>query len=378
VDEGNAFDLLAATPRFSPASMKFPFVWLVLVALPLPAVFSQSEAAPAAASPAAVPAKGDKESGRLGFSLLPKSFQKDPLLDFNVLTEMTTDGRRMTAPTEASPVYCVIEGTTMKQGGDMVAGIKPPSPEAVRRLVLRALNKRHFLEAADGGPKATIAVIYHWGTHESPALIDADMMTTNEDGSVSEPPPSGSADDLMPRLLGDVQKRKILIDRAALVGGTKFALELNASLNEEAAFRSANDGTARLGGAPIMDPNGPASPFQRFKNRDAQTARLVEESFGGLFFVIISAFDYDSVAASKPVLLWRTKMSVNSSGVSLVETIQPLITAGSDFIGRETDGGILIARRLNRKGTVTLGTEEVVEVVEETTEPAPAPAEKKK
>ena len=127
-----------------------------------------------------------------------------------------------------------------------------------------------------------------------------------------------------------------------------------------------------------METSGLASPFTRFRQRDAQTARLVEESFGGLFFVIISAFDYDSVAASKPVLLWRTKMSVNSSGVSLVETIQPLIAAGSDFIGRETDGGILIARRLNRKGTVTLGTEEVVEIVEETTEPAPAPAEKKK
>ena len=374
MDEGNAFDLLAATPRFSPASMKFPIVWLVLVALPLPAVFSQSEAAPAAASPATVPAKGDKESGRLAFSLLPKSFQKDPLLDFNVLTEMTIEGKGRPQPTEGSPVYCLVEGTPMKQGGDTAAAMKPPSAEAVKRVVLRALAKRFFLEAQDGGPRPTVAIIYHWGTHDSPAVDVTDVSAVDGGGI----PASGDAGDLALRVLGDIRARNILIDRAALVGGRKFALELNAAMNDEAAFRRASDAPARQGLPSIMETSGLASPFTRFRQRDAQTARLVEESFGGLFFVIISAFDYDSVAASKPVLLWRTKMSVNSSGVSLVETIQPLITAGSDFIGRETDGGILIARRLNRKGTVTLGTEEVVEVVEDTTEPAPAPAEKKK
>jgi hypothetical protein len=80
--------------------------------------------------------------------------------------------------------------------------------------------------------------------------------------------------------------------------------------------------------------------------------------------VIISAFDHASVAASKPVLLWRTKMSVNSSGVSLVETIQPLIVAGRDFIGKETDGGILISRKISRTATVKIGEAEVEEYLD--------------
>lgn len=48
---------------------------------------------------------------------------------------------------------------------------------------------------------------------------------------------------------------------------------------------------------------------------------LVEEFFGGLFFVIIFVFDYDLVVVSKLVLFWWMKMLVNLSGVLLVEMI---------------------------------------------------------
>jgi hypothetical protein len=351
--------------------MKFFPAWFVIAALPSLAADPQLTAPVMPLPGAEAPAKGDKESGRFVFSLAPKSLQREPLLDFNVLTEMTAEGKARAQPTAEAPQYCLIEGGGMKEAGDVAGTVKPPPAEAVRAMVTRALAKRNYLEAAEAGPKPSLAIIYHWGVHESPARDPGLEMgpTPEPDASgqtptAAPPPTDGSAIDMMPRVLGDVRKRKILIDRAALVGGMKFAMELNAVMNEEAAFRRANDATRSLGTGPLMDPNGIASPFYRFSVRDAKTARLVEEAFGGLFFVIISAFDYASVAASKPILLWRTKMSVNSSGVSLVETIQPMIVAGRDFIGKETDGGILIARKISRTGTVKIGEAEVEEYLD--------------
>ncbi|ATC63801.1 hypothetical protein CMV30_07480 [Nibricoccus aquaticus] len=341
--------------------MKFLPVWFLLSVLSLVAV-EPGVVVPAKPATAAVPVKGEnEESGRFVFRLTPKSFQREPVLDFNVLTEMTVEGRKLVAPTPEAPVYCVIEGGGMRESGDISATVKPPSAEAVRQLVMRALAKRNYRESGEGGPAPALVIVYHWGTHESPAYV-------NESGmEATTAPTDGDASDLMLRVLGDVQKRKILIDRAALVGGMKFALELNAVLNDESAFRRANDAatsSADAIGMSSMEVTGLMSPFHRFVERDGKTQRLVEESFGGLYYVVISAFEYASVAASKPVLLWRTKMSVNSAGVSLTESVRPLIAAGADLIGKETDGGILLSRKISRSGSVKIGEAEVEEYID--------------
>jgi hypothetical protein len=359
--------------------MKFIPVWFVIAALPSLAADPQLTAPVMPLPGAEAPAKGDKESGRVVFTLVPRAFQKEPLVDFNVLTEMTPEGRKRPEPTAESPQYCMLEGGGMKDLGESVGSVKEMTPAAVHQLVARSLEKRNYRIAGEGDPRPTLVIVYHWGAHETSAYGGSmGVGTGTEDGSTPMAPSAGGADDMMLRVLGDMRKRKILIDRAALVGGAKFSMELNAAMNEEAAFRRANDAAARLGQNSIMDVDGPASPFQRFRRRDDQTNRLVEEAFGSLYFVVISAFDYDSVAASTPILLWRTKMSVNSDGISLVETIQPMILAGRNFIGKETDGGILLARRIKRGENVKIGEAEVEEYLDGPKEKGQKPAERRK
>lgn len=314
-------------------------------------------------------AKGDPEEGRkVVFSLMPRSFQRSPELDFNVMTEMTAEGRKRGEPTSGAPVYFAIQGGERRQSGDAVNGGPAPTVEAVRRWVLGGLAKRHYLEAKEGGPRAALVLIYHWGSHESPVF-------DGEEGETDEAAMMGAdAGTLMLKVLGSERKRKALIDRALLVGGVTFAQELNRAMNEEAAFRRANDTSTRAAetmGLSSLTVEGMLSPFHRYMERDAKTRRLVEESFGGLFYVIVSAFDYNSVASGKPVLLWRTNMSANSSGVSLVDVTQPLIAAGADYIGRETDGGILLVRKIDRQGSVKIGEGEVIETIEEPQRAAP-------
>lgn len=336
--------------------MKSIFLRSVLVLFPV---------AGFAADPAKAPAKGNvEESSKFVFRLTPKSFQKNPELNFNILTDVTVEGKKRAEPTAEAPQYFVIEGGKKRESGDASHGGPAPTAEAVREWVLKGLAKRNYLVAKEGAgaPRPTLVVLYHWGTHESPAF-------DGDEGS-GETPVSVASDagDIMLKVLGDDRKRKLLVDRALLVGGMKFAVELNNTMNEEAAFRRANDTatrTAETMGLSSLVVQGNLSPFYRFTERDAKTRRLVEESFSGLYYVIVSAFDYDSVALKKPVLLWRTSMSTNSSGVSLVDTTQPLIATGADFIGRETDGGIFVSRKINRQGTVKIGEGEVIDYVEE-------------
>ena len=54
------------------------------------------------------------------------------------------------------------------------------------------------------------------------------------------------------------------------------------------------------------------------------------------------------------LLLWRTKMCVAADGVSLAETVQPMIARSSYFLGKETDGAVTISRRIH-EGRVDLG-----------------------
>ncbi len=46
-----------------------------------------------------------KPAGGSTFSLLPKSFQKDPPVHMTVITEMTVDGGKLPTPTAARPMY---------------------------------------------------------------------------------------------------------------------------------------------------------------------------------------------------------------------------------------------------------------------------------
>ena len=119
----------------------------------------------------------------------------------------------------------------------------------------------------------------------------------------------------MPRILGDLTKRKRVIDRAALVGGGELALALSQWLNDAASMRRANDSantSASIANHFTMVVPGLMSPFQRCKRREAKTERLVEEAFVNCFYMILSALDYKSVAEKQPLILWRTKLSVNS------------------------------------------------------------------
>jgi hypothetical protein len=227
--------------------------------------------------------------------------------------------------------------------------------------MVRALAVNHYVPAADGGPTPELVVVFSYGAHsvndEDPmaeldrANAEAEAIAAGED-----PPPTPSngvkgSDELLGRALSDLAFRKDLLERAALIGGTPFANELAAVIADQVTH-------ARSAGA--LGLSSGLGPFQRFRERDSRTRHLVEESFSSCYFVIATAYDYASVARSDRIPLWRTRMTVNSAGVNMTESLPPLIAAAAPFLGREMPNAAVMTRRIDRSGTVTIGEATVI------------------
>lgn len=328
---------------------------LAMVPLALLPGMLRAASAPSPATTAPPPPAASSQSGGFVFSLLPKSLQKNPRLDFNIFTEMTPEGRAVAAPTQEKPAYYVAQAGGVYQGGIGSEGaFKSPPLEKLEQMMQKSLAEGGYLPGEPAGRPPTVAIVYHWGAHSFHPPEDV-----REENGVGSPP------------LPEVVVRKALLDRALLLGGAKFAREVVRAM--EQVDRKATlqrsfvppDGGDFMGSVGDMMPD----PFEQLRARSPEMERLVVELFSSSFFVIASAYNYDALAKGQRRLLWRTKLTVNSLGVNMLETIPLLIATGGPYFGRETVDPVVIAKRVSRSGKVEVGTPTVVP-----DKPAPANA----
>ena len=338
------------------------------------------EPAPAVATPAK-----NTGSSRWVFSLLPKSLQRNPSLDFHVITEMTAAGRTLAPPTPQHPVYYLEQpGKFTQLGTEKPANEHPPVVADLERAMQGALAVNGYLPAAPATPGPRLFVVMTFGSFarfstdaadfQQATAIDNFYRDTMSPDSDSAPPPfvtdggERDASSLLPVVLSDPSARANVIERAELIGGTKFAQELGAVLNAEAAYEKSR--------ADLMSPMvAMASPFNRFVNANDSLMELVEESFNSCYFVIASAYDFAAMTKGQRVLYWRTKMTVNSIGISMTQSLTPLIASAGPYFGRDMTEAATITRRVVREGKVEVGTPQVLD--DDSTPPANAPADGK-
>jgi hypothetical protein len=154
-----------------------------------------------------------------------------------------------------------------------------------------------------------------------------------------------------------------LLDRAALVGGDKFARELLKLFEEADAMSLAASATPPPGSEPVftaamMDF---ANPVNMFKRRSAKNEFLVDQAASDVYYVVASAYDYKAMAANQRVLLWRTRMTVASSGVSPQQSLPTLVLSAGPFFGKDMPEPETLSKRSMREGNVEIGTPTVVE-----------------
>ena len=263
----------------------------------------------------AAPADAGSESS-WNFSLIPKIFQANPFLDMTVITEMTDAGKMRPLASPAAPVYYAVHAAGYRVFGDAIPE-KTLSAAEVGVLLRRALATNGYLPATPEHPPQLL-IVYFWGVHN---LFDQDNLA-----------------------LSDEQWTNNILERAALVGGEKFAAELATAI-ERSDVASASIST-HLTSAPAADPTGRDAtstadygqspqpevnsmsnlgaaqavaqmsslmdPVRLFKQRSAKNEFLMDQASDSCYFVVASAYDYSSVATHVKLLLWRTRMTVIS------------------------------------------------------------------
>jgi hypothetical protein len=99
--------------------------------------------------------------------------------------------------------------------------------------------------------------------------------------------------------------------------------------------------------------------IDEFRQRDPRNEDLVEMALGDLYFVVAVAYDAAAAKQGKAKQLWITKISTNSQGLAMDETLPALANNGRKIFGHETDGPVLTAARLF-DGRVEVGQAVVV------------------
>jgi hypothetical protein len=258
------------------------------------------------------------------FHLMPKSFQSSPDIDMTVFSERTEFGRALPEVSPENPAYYHAQSQGYQAQGSTPVGLKPPTQEDIEKLVQSTLTRRGYLSAEGTSHAPTLGIFYYWGVH---AAIDP-----NE---VYETP------ELM-----HIRQQDIL-QRAKLVGGPSYAEKLLRQMTY---------------GSTIAD-------------HTPKEEHLLFQVQNDLYYVVVSAYDYARLTKGERQLVWRTTMTVNEQGVSIKETLPPLIVSAAEYFGRDTKEAVALQRRISRGGTVTLGP--LIVIGEATPEETRAPAKTK-
>lgn len=288
------------------------------------------------------------------FSLLPKSFQRRPSLDFNIITEMTPEGRKLTPASPENPVYYLEEpGKFLQMGSAPPANEHAPSVADLEAAMQKALAGGGYLPAALPKHPPALLVVFNFGSNSIDPPIPFEVVGTDH-------MPPVTADELLPIIVQDANLARDVLDRAALTGGVVFSEGLKKALVAEAENMRFN-----YESPPAHLPVNPeiGSPYKSFlmSGNSALVTQLVEDAFHSCYFVVASAYDYAAMTRHQRRLLWRTKMTVDASGVNMTETLAPLIASAAPYLGRDMSETTVVTKKISREGHVEIGTPTVVD-----------------
>jgi hypothetical protein len=227
------------------------------------------------------------------FSLLPKSFQRQPLLQMTLYCALTPYGKTLPKTTPENPTRYILHQGDMKEFGEIYGGQVTPAPEYLHRMLTRSLTVNGYLPADDDGPPPALALFYHWGPYQ--AMDQEDRRAFPE------------------------QARRQRFERAKLVGGDVFARQMDEALSLSNLF--------------------PRSTVQEYLDYQAEH---------DLYFAVISAYDYAALARGERKLVWRANLTVNAQGVNLAESLPPLVLSAGPVLGRDTAEPLIVSRRVFR------------------------------
>ncbi len=263
--------------------------------------------------------------------LLPRSLQKNPRLEVTVITEATPAGREMETNAPPGPKYFAFHNAgyqRLKHGTTTRITLEAAD---VEKLLTKSLATNGFLPGEPPTKPPSLLIIYTWGLHERNPDLDGH------------------------------ESVRAIMDRATLVGGEKFARKLIKLLEEAEVWRIANAVPIAEGAeSPLAPGMDFLNPIEAFRRADPRNEFLIDQTRGDVYYVVASAYDYRMAAENRRVLLWRTRMTVATEGVSQLQSLPVVIAAAAPFLGKEMDEPAILTPRTLREGKVEIGESVVV------------------
>jgi len=284
------------------------------------------------------------KSDKWTLSLLPVGLQKNPQVDYTIVTELTDAGRALPEPSFDKPVYCISHSMGQQDVGDAYGGTHDIEYKFLQKQFNAALVSNGYRPAGPELPEPTQVLFFVWGMHNR--METADTMDDGGDDSGAGDV-SANSDDIMN-----------MLSRAKIVGGQKFADEFARALADQLEWS----------GTPDYSQNG---PLRRFAERDDTTESLVYEIFDDCYYLLVYALDLEALRNNQKKLLWTTHISTTARGISFEATLPIMINNGAYFFGRETNGPEILRKRAYKNASVQIGDATVVEYVSGSTSPPP-------
>ncbi|MBX7122977.1 MAG: hypothetical protein K1X42_12685 [Opitutaceae bacterium] len=237
-----------------------------------------------------------------------------PKHDIQVITvtDTTPAGLLRRPVSVTNPMYYMAVSAGFRDFGGIMGGIKEPPREAVYKAMAAVLAKQGYLPASDQHP-AQLMLLWTWGT-----------MNTDRMYSMSNP------DDVEGR---QINRRQLL----RFMGAYKLGL-----VSKEPD--------------PLMDDIMMQGVL--FRNADQE---LIEDlSTEDLYVIAIAAYDFQAAMKKEKMLLWTTKISCPSIGLSLPETLPVMLALAAPNIGRETPKPVAVRATDKFTPDVKIGESTVV------------------
>ena len=244
---------------------------------------------------------------------------KNPVLDFTGITEMTDVGKKLPLVTPDQPTYYTAFRAGFRQIGDTYYGEKTLTPDSVEKVLAKSLATNGYFPA-DATHNPTLLIIYSWGSHNREDQTESSNAVESN-----------------------------LLDSAALVGGDTFAQKMEQMVQM----------TDEMAGPPELVAF--ANPLNLYRESSLKHNFMIDQARGNMYFVVASAYDYQSAASNQRVLLWRSRMTVSSTGVNQEQTLPKLILTAAPYFGRDmSEPDIFMGRR--HEGQVEVGPLRVMDV----------------
>lgn len=253
-----------------------------------------------------------------------------------IVGDVTADVPVALRPAPGKPIHYLLLGNTEMDLGSPRAGMPRPDPKAMETELARVLASQGFIMTKVGGPMPQIALTLSWGTANlaTEATPGVDPFT----GQIHDPDADPDATTATP----------IPLHKTAETW-TPSVLAYN--LKEMRQLLGLDKPNWQ--GASLVD-----------------TDRLGEALHTDRVYLSVIAFDLPELVKKKKVVLWRTRMSIDSLDHSLPDSFAIMLASAGPYFGRNTDTPVLIDDRV-RQANVSLGEFKVLEATPGSSVPKP-------